>query len=585
MASAAKPRYRVKAYSKPHLGLIAPTPRSSEIVAFEAGKSSRRLRMIPTAGNSINAVIRRYGRSVLSRSRWLCANNTYASGSKDIFKSALVGCGIKPVPLTTNKAVKRELQTLWYDWCDEADADNATDLYGLEGMIAAEIFEAGECFIRMRQRLPQDDMLVPLQLQLLPAEMLDLALNQDLGNGNRIECGIQFNAIGQREGYHFWRYHPYSDLGNRYERTFVPADQVIHMFLPRVVGQVRGVPHTLAGIAKLAMLDAYDDAELERKRTAALFGGFITRKAAGSDEDHPLEEASTLPAIPDELDPFSGSGTNAFNDTQSGIGIGLEPGAFMDLAEGESVEFSTPADVGGNYEAFQYRTLLAVAAGFGVPYADMTGDLNQANYGSIRAGLVQFRRKMEAMQHQIMVFQFCRRVREVWLEAAVMAGATTITPSQYLLNKREYLRTKWIPPKWEWVDPLKDLNAEKIAVDNGFKSRSDVIEETGFDAEETDERIQADQKRQQEMGIVLNTVKGAATSPLLDDPNADDPNADDPNADDPNAGNPKPPAYAGLNLTVNLPKDGKRIERTRVTAFDDRGRIKEFQRETVEEED
>lgn len=575
-----KPRVRVKAYSTPHLGLISPTPRNTEITAFEAGKAHRRLRMVPTAGNSINAQIRRYGRSVLARSRWLCANNPYASGAKDIFKSALVGCGIKPAPLTTNKAIKRELQLLWYDWCDEADADHATDLYGLEGMIAAEIFEAGECFVRFRDRRPEDNMLVPLQLQLLPAEMLDLAFNQDLPNGNRIECGIQFNAIGQREGYHFWRYHPYSDMGNRYERTFVAAEDVVHMFLPRVVGQVRGIPHTIAGIAKLAMLDAYDDAELERKRTAALFGGFITREASPTDEDHPLEAASTLP-VSDELDPFTGQGNDAFADTQAGLGIGLEPGAFMDLAEGEDVTFSEPADVGGNYEAFQYRTLLSIASGFGVPYADMTGDLRQANYGSIRAGLIQFRRKMEAMQHQIMVWQFCRRVRERWMEAAVLAGATTITPSQYSLNKREYLRTKWIPPKWEWVDPYKDLNAEKLAVDNGFKARSDVLEESGFDPEETDERILADQERQEELGFTLNNApKGQAAAPADDASGETDPEEQDTEEDSATTS-----PYAGINLTFNMPKDGRKIERTKVTAFDERGRIKEFERETVEEEE
>lgn len=577
-----KPRVRVKAYSTPHLGLIAPTPRSNEIVAFEAGKAHRRLRMVPTAGVAINAQIRRYGRSVLARSRWLCANNPYASGGKDIFRAALVGCGIKPAPLTTNKTIKRELQLLWYDWCDEADADDATDLYGLEAMVAAEIFEAGECFVRLRERLPEDNLLIPLQLQLLPAEMLDLALNQDLGNGNRIECGIQFNAIGQREGYHFWRYHPYSDYGTRYERTFVPADQVIHMFQPRVVGQIRGIPHTIAGIAKLAMLDAYDDAELERKRTAALFGGFITREASPSDDDHPLEAASTLP-VSDELSPFTGESNSAFNDTQAGLGIGMEPGVFLDLAEGEKVQFSEPADVGGNYESFQYRTLLAVAVGMGIPYADMTGDLQQANYGSIRAGLLQFRRKMEAMQHQIMVYQFCRRVREAWLEAAVMNGATSITPSQYLLNKREYLRTKWIPPKWDWIDPLKDLNAEKIAVDNGFKARSDVLEESGFDPEETDERILADQERVAELKIVLPaSVKAPApgSAPSLSDTN-DPTDPTDPEEDP--APTDRPYAHVPT-IVFNMPKDGKKIERTTVTAYDDRGRIKSFDRETVEED-
>ena len=47
-----------------------------------------------------------------------------------------------------------------------------------------------------------------------------------------------------------------------------------------------------------------------------------------------------------------------------------------------------PADVGGGFEAFQYRTLLAVSASLGLPYHLVTGDVRQANYSSLRAELV-----------------------------------------------------------------------------------------------------------------------------------------------------------------------------------------------------
>jgi capsid protein len=41
-------------------------------------------------------------------------------------------------------------------------------------------------------------------------------------------------------------------------------------------GQVRGVPLIASAVVKLWLLDQYDDAELDRKKTAALFAGFIT---------------------------------------------------------------------------------------------------------------------------------------------------------------------------------------------------------------------------------------------------------------------------------------------------------------------
>ena len=48
------------------------------------------------------------------------------------------------------------------------------------------------------------------------------------------------------------------------------------------------------------------------------------------------------------------------------------PGAVVNLQDGEDVKFSEPADVGPNYEGFQYRTLLQLCAALGVPYAELS---------------------------------------------------------------------------------------------------------------------------------------------------------------------------------------------------------------------
>ena len=58
----------------------------------------------------------------------------------------------------------------------------------------------------------------------------------------------------------------------------------------------------------------------------------------------------------------------------------LEPGQLQMLDDGEDITFSSPADVGVSYEAFQYRTLLQVSAALGMPYANVTADMLKANY-------------------------------------------------------------------------------------------------------------------------------------------------------------------------------------------------------------
>ncbi len=48
------------------------------------------------------------------------------------------------------------------------------------------MIEGGECFVRLRNRKPEDGLCVPLQLQVLESEHLDNKSNKTLANGNVI---------------------------------------------------------------------------------------------------------------------------------------------------------------------------------------------------------------------------------------------------------------------------------------------------------------------------------------------------------------------------------------------------------------
>ena len=82
------------------------------------------------------------------------------------------------------------------------------------------------------------------------------------------------------------------------------------------------------------------------------------------------------------------------------------------------------------------------------------------------------------------------------------------------MDPARYLAVKWIPPKWDWVDPLKDRKAEIEAIEAGLKSRSDVIESEGYDAEEVDRRIAADHAREEELGLKFGKPAAAQATPI-----------------------------------------------------------------------
>ncbi|WP_245422324.1 phage portal protein, partial [Rhodoplanes serenus] len=72
---------------------------------------------------------------------------------------------------------------------------------------------------------------MPLQLQMLPSEMLPLNRNESVPGGNVIRQGIEFDAIGRRVAYHFLRRHPgdMTDFGMAGEMVRIPASEIVHV--------------------------------------------------------------------------------------------------------------------------------------------------------------------------------------------------------------------------------------------------------------------------------------------------------------------------------------------------------------------
>ena len=446
------------------------------IGGFDAGQHHRRLRGFRATRAHVNALIAASGPDITARARWLVRNNGYAVNAVESWAANTVGDGIKLISKIGDAARKEELQRLWLAWTDEADAEGLTDFYGLQRRAARDVFMAGEVFFRIRMRRAGDGLTVPLQLQMLPAEMLPLEQTGIAANGNAIRQGIEFDRIGRRVAYHFLRRHPgdSTDPGLAGEIVRVPAAEVIHVIDPVEGGQLRGVSKLAPAIVKLFLLDQYDDAELDRKKVAAMYAMFVTSPAP----ENPLAPAE---------------------DEDVPAGVEISPGQIVRLDPGEDVTVGQPADSGGTYEPFQYRTLLQISAALGIPYPYIANDMVKGNFSNSRLALIEFRRRVSAWQHSVMVFQLCRPVYARWMDAAVLSGALTLP--RYEANRARLLTADWLPTKWDWVDPLKDANAEIAQIEAGLKSRTQAIAERGYDAEQVDREIAAERARERLLGL------------------------------------------------------------------------------------
>ncbi len=420
-----------------------------------------------------------------SRSHHNVRNNPWATNAAATWVGAAVGNGLTPRWRVKEQELRQALQELWSDWIAEADFDEVNSFYGLQALVVRTVINSGEAFIIKKPRPLEEGLSVPLQLQVIEPDMLaDDIPDEQLADGGYVKGGIRFSKEGKRTAYCFYRSHPaeLSYFEGKTGTVWVRADSVLHVYRVERPGQTRGAPWGSSCLLRLHELDQYEDAELVRKKTAALFAAFIQEATADS----------------------VGSPVLGARKTRTGKRLtGLNPGTLQYLQPGQEVKFSSPADVGTTYEPWLRYQLLSIAKGFGITYEMLTGDLRGVNYSSIRAGLLEFRRLCQQVQHHLIIHQLCRPVGQWFMDYAVASGAIVIP--DFSTRRRYYSRISWRTPRWEEVDPLKKHLADLGDVRAGFSPISDKQAERGYDMEELFDMISDANELIDEYGLRLDS--------------------------------------------------------------------------------
>jgi lambda family phage portal protein len=465
--------------------------------AYDAAGSGARSSSWNPGTEAISALLTAHGDTLRKKVRQLVRNNAWASNALDSYVANAIGTGIVPTSLHPDPATKQAIEQAWLRWTDESDADGVCDFYGQQQLAARMMLEGGECFARLRPRRPEDGLSVPLQIQLLEAEQLPLTKIDGGQGNNKVRAGIEFDLIGRRVAYHFYEEHPYSgstaldpvaaSQTKRVPSVLVsPTAGALHLFTPIRGGQLRGQPKFTPVLTKLYELDQFDDATLSKQKNLAFF--MLAIKRLSQEGTGIMREAA------------SGTGGNAeTDDPHADAEVIMEPNTMQYLADDEEIQEIGGKGPGSEYETFMSVQLHAIAAGLGITYEQLTGDLKGVTYSSIRQGVLEFRRKCEQWQHNVMVFQFCRPIWRAWMDWAVLSGALVLPG--YAEDPWPYLQVEWTPPAWPWVDPKADVEAAVLEVRNGFNSRTDICKQKGTDRQTVDKKQAEDNASADQAGL------------------------------------------------------------------------------------
>lgn len=440
---------------------------------FEAASRSIRVeRAVDVGPNGANGEIER----VRSRSRWMYANDSfYRQGCRQVANN-VIHYGIKP------NIKDPILRKKWAQWGREADARGRLDFYGMQWLTGVVVPRDGEGLVRFRQRQPGDMKSgINFQLQCLEADHMPLSYTQQAPNGNWIVSGVERNGIDRPVAYWLYDHHPKDwqgiGKGNNFIPKRVPAEDVIHIYMPDRFSDTRGYPWGASAQNTVEALRTYDDAEIERKKGQAMFGGFFKKpRIAGIDDG----------SVADEVDV---DGTEFKS---------LEPNSWVQLPEDWDVELSQPAATDANYALFRREGLSGLAVSLGLAVEMVTLNMQYLNDRQYRALMIEVQRYIESLQYHMFVVQFCKPIWRRFVSEAVLNGLWSVPAGEDI---EDYMEVEWMAPAREHIHPLQQIQAYAEAVKAGLNARKRLAAAMGEDIEDIDTDNENDLKRSKAAGL------------------------------------------------------------------------------------
>lgn len=415
-----------------------------------------------------------------NRCRDLTRNNAYARRFISLAKANTVGdrgVTLQVKARNDNGAMDNlgndQIEIAWKRWgrMGQCSVDGKISWVDAQRLFIENLVRDGEVLVRL-VKYPND---FGFALEFIESDLLDEEYNVTLPNGHRIRMGVELDSFNRPIAYHLFTAHPGDNstmwMGKSYNR--IPADKMIHAFLPERAMQTRGAPWMSPVIADLKMLNGYREAELVAARVGASKMGFFTS---------PTGDGFT----PD--------------DTDNKVPImEAEPGTFHQLPDGVQFQQFDPTHPTTAFADFEKAILRGIASGLGVSYTSLANDLEGVSYSSIRQGALEDRDQWKIIQ-DFLIQHFVEPVYRAFL-LSIMQNAVINIPASRFDKFAE--STVFRARGFQWVDPLKEMNASVLGLQNGLLSMQDIANQQGRDVEEIFDQIQAEQEMAARYGLSM----------------------------------------------------------------------------------
>lgn len=418
------------------------------------------------------------------RGRMLTMSSPIATSAVKTNRTNTIGLGLKLNPrpdkeilgLTPEevkewqKMVKAEFN-LWATKKRNCDATSMNDFYEMQQLCFYSWLSSGDVLVLRKEKNVAN---CPYSLKLhvieadrcsTPGSALGYGVNLTEGkaeNGNRIYDGVEVDKDGAVVAYWIRNTYPYQLTHEATDWQRVEAygsktglPNVIHIMNSERPDQYRGVTYLAPVIEQILQLRRYTESELMAALVESFFTAFIKTESDTDMSGMPFNEIG---------DGQPGHEEEASYDPNE---YELGPGVLNVMNPGEDVVFADPKRPAAGFENFFKAVCKQCGAALEIP-ADLLMKEFNASYSASRAALMEAWKSFK-MYRQWFITGFCKPVYEIWLSESVARGRIN-APGFFNdpLIREAWLGSEWIGPSQGQLDPVKEVQAEVLAVEHGF---------------------------------------------------------------------------------------------------------------------
>lgn len=237
--------------------------------------------------------------------------------------------------------------------------------------------------------------------------------------------------------------------------------QVFHVKDPRRITQTRGVTAMAPIFIRAGMFDDLDFAKLVQAQSASCFGWTV---------ETPLDFVPTAGGPPSTGE----TTTQALADGSTRRVDGIAPGMAYHGAPGEQIKAFSPGVP--NSEYFQHARLIltTMAINLGLPLVMFLMDASETNFSGFRGAVDEARKGFKRLQRMLV-----DRLHRPVYQWKLRQWAARDPAMQRALEAGTLFKHTWNLPRWPYIEPKKDADADAVRLQERLISHRRLQAERG----------------------------------------------------------------------------------------------------------